>query len=214
MEQILIALEGLIFTTVIFMNLVRKNKHQVILYFIQSLTLVGLLFYEGVVNNSLELKAVAVLVFVLKGVFAPYFFYRSAKNSKLNLMTTTYLNVPMTLTAIVLIVFFCNSDVFQPLHLVFEYGSKISVMLFSSILLSIFLLINRKGALSQIIGILSVENSIVALGFFMGINQTLAIDVGIMFDVLVWIVLAIFFVEVIYKHLGSVNVADLNKLKK
>ncbi|MEI6533099.1 MAG: hypothetical protein WCO06_04625 [Candidatus Roizmanbacteria bacterium] len=214
MEQIFITLEGLLFTTIIFMNLVRKNRYQVVLYFIQSMALVGLLFSEGIERNSLELKAVAVLVCALKVVFAPYFFYRSAKNSRLNLMTTTYLNIPMTLSAIVLIIFFCNSTIFEPLQVFSIYGPKISTMLFSSIFLSIFILINRKGALSQIIGILSVENSIVALGFFMGLNQTLAIEVGILFDVLVWIVLAIFFIEIIYKHLGSVNVTDLNKLKK
>lgn len=88
------------------------------------------------------------------------------------------------------------------------------MMLVSSIIMSIVILINRKGTLSQIIGILSLENTVVAFGFFLGQTQTLLIEIGILFNIVVWIVIATVFIELVYQQLGSVEVTGLNKLKK
>ena len=72
---------------------------------------------------------------------------------------------------------------------------------------------NRKGAISQITGILSLENSIVAFGIVAGLEQSLALQLGIVFDVFVWLIIAIAFVSVVYRKIGSLDVTNMRKLR-
>ena len=213
-EKILVNLETIIFISVVLMNLVKKNSHLVGLYVAESLALVGMLTLDGILRSSWELIFVAIIVFLVKVIFAPYFFYRFLSRSKLNLLTSTYLNIPTTLVVIVAIVFFTNSDILEPLNSFIYSKTSFPMMLLGSVFISIFILINRKGSLSQIIGILSVENAIAAFGILIGFTQGFAIEAGIVFNILVWIVLAIIFLELIYRKLGTVDVTKLNKLKK
>lgn len=196
------------------MHVVKKESYLVLLYVIQSLALVGLLAIDSIMQSSWQLGVVALVVFSIKCVFAPYFFYRFVRRRQIAVLTSTYLNVPLTLAVLVGIIFFSNSDIFAPLTAFLPQIRSLPMMIFSSIFMSIFILINRKGSLSQIIGILSVENTIVAFGFFLGLTQTFAIEIGIMFNILVWIVLATIFIELIYRQLGTTDVSELNTLQK
>ncbi len=213
-ESLFLILEVVIFFSVILMHVMKKNRDLVILYVFQSIAVSGLLGIDGITRGSWELSAVALIVFLVKVIFAPYFFYRFVNKSRLNIMTSTYLNVPFTLTILLAIIFFSQSDFIRPLTGMISREASLSTMLISSIFMSIFLLINRKGSLSQIIGILSVENTIVSLGFFLGLTQTFAVEVGILFNVLLWVVLATIFLELIYRKLGTTDVTELNKLQK
>lgn len=80
--------------------------------------------------------------------------------------------------------------------------------------MSVFLTINRKGAMSQIIGILSLENSIFVFSYFLGTKQSAMLEIGILFDVLFWIIISSTFVRMIVKHFGSIDVTQLRELKK
>ena len=68
--------------------------------------------------------------------------------------------------------------------------------------------------MSQIIGILSLENGIVAFALFSGLEQSPALQIGIMFDLLVWVIIAAVFISMIYKQFGSLDVTELKHLKE
>ncbi len=213
-DQLFYFFEVVIFIAVILMNLMKKNGDLVKLYVVQSWAVVALLAIDSWVRGSLEMGVVAFVVLVVKGFFAPYFFTRFVRKNNLNVQTSTYLSVPMTMVALLLIISFAHSDVFQPITTLINSSSPLATMLISSIFMSVFMLINRKGSLSQIIGILSVENAIVAIGFFFGLIQTIAIEMGILFDIIVWIVLAMVFLQLLYEQLGASDVSRLNQLRK
>jgi len=67
--------------------------------------------------------------------------------------------------------------------------------------------------LSQIIGILSLENTIVAFTIFAGLEQSASLQIGIIFDIFVWLIIATVFVSMIYKHFGSLDVTSMKTLK-
>jgi hydrogenase-4 component E len=184
------------------------------LYTLQSLAVSALLLSEGLYRNLWGLLVIALIVFLLKVILAPLFFNRFVRKSQMNLLTSTYLSTPLTLVSIILVIFFCNSDVITPLKSYLSVNESVAQMLFASMFSSMFILINRKGSLSQIIGMLSLENSIVAFGFFLGTTQTLMVEIGIIFDLFVWIVLASIFVEYIYRNLRTIDVTTLNKLNE
>jgi hydrogenase-4 component E len=82
----------------------------------------------------------------------------------------------------------------------------------ATILISIFVLINRRGAFAQMIGILSLENSILLLGSFIGIKQPVPLEMGIIFDIVIWMIIAQVFISMIYKQFGSLNVTQMKRL--
>lgn len=196
------------------MNIVKKNSTLINLYVLQSLAVVGLLGIHAFEKASLTSYLIVLIVFAIKIVIAPRFFYSFINRSKLNLSASTYLTVPLTLIILLALIAFSQSDILKPLNSLINETPEVRMMLMSSILMSLFLVTNRKGALSQIIGVLALENSIVALGFFIGSKQTFGLELGILFDVGVWIVIASVFVSMIYKHFGTHDVTKLTELKK
>jgi len=67
--------------------------------------------------------------------------------------------------------------------------------------------------LSQIIGILSFENSIVVFAVFANLEQSAALQLGIVFDIFIWIMIASVFISMLYKHFGTLNVSSMKNLK-
>lgn len=212
--QIIFILQIIIFVCVIIMNIVKKNSTLISLYICQSLALVGLLTTHAFEKISLTSLLIVLIVFITKVIIAPRLFLKIIKESKLNLSASTYLTVPMTLIGLLALIFFCQSDMLKPLNSLIGQTPALRMMVMSTVFMSLFLIINRKGALSQVIGVLSLENSIVALGFFIGSTQTFSLELGILFDVFVWIVVASIFINFIYKHFGSHDTTKLNQLKK
>ena len=78
---------------------------------------------------------------------------------------------------------------------------------------SVLLMANRKGALSQATGVLSLENSIVVFGIFTGLEQSAMLQMGVLFDVFVWLVIAMVMVSLVYKHTGSLDVTKMKDLR-
>ena len=62
-------------------------------------------------------------------------------------------------------------------------------------------------------GVLSLENSIMAFGLFSMIDQSLLLEMGIIFSISVWIIIATVFISMIYKHFGSLDVTKMKHLK-
>lgn len=206
--------EIVIFLTVVIMNIVKRNSTIIILYVCQSLAVVGLLGVHAYEKTSLTSIVIVLIVFIVKVIIAPQFLFKFIKKGKLNLSASTYLTVPLTLIPLLALIAFSQSDILRPLNLLIHQAPGIRMMLMSTVFMSLFLIINRKGALSQIIGVLALENSIVSLGFFIGLKQAFSLELGILFDVCVWIVIASVFVSMIYKHFGSYDVTKMNQLRK
>lgn len=209
-----IIIEFIIFLMVIMMNIVKRNTTVVFAYFLQSFALVALLTMQAIQQKSIELLIITMIVFFVKAILAPQIFIQILKKSKLNITTSTSLNVPMTLGVLVFLSAFANSEVFSPLHAILPQQLNLSVFLIGGILMSFFLTINRKGVLSQLIGILSLENCIFAMSRFLGIHGLLFLEIGLLFDVFFWIIIASTFIYMIYTHYGSFETMHLQTLKK
>ncbi len=201
------------FVSVLLMNVVHRNASLVFLYVMQSILLSGLLFLLGLSESEKGFLWVALLSFFVKGILAPAFFFRLFRRIGSGAMSgTNYANTPITLGVILLIVAVAHSKIIVPLGTsVPETIGMFSINL-AMVLVSIFLLINRRGVLTQIVGILSLENSIVFLSALAGVKTSIGLDIGILFDLFVWILVATAFVSIIYRQFGSLSTADMKKL--
>jgi len=203
-----------IFLSAVLLHITKRNSTAVSLYFIQSLAIAVLLFHPLIENFSPVIMLMAVLTLAVKAVVAPLFFLRLVKRHQLKFSASTYLNTPLTLIAIAILTALTNSQILSHIASVEPPSRKILSLAIAVVLVSFFLIINRKGAISQIIGILSLENGIVAFALFSGLEQSPALQIGIMFDLLVWVIIATVFISMIYKQFGSLDVTAMKHLKE
>ncbi len=202
-------MEALVFASVIFMHLSKKSSLVVSLYAAQSLIITAFLFSAAVNKASLALIVIACLVFAVKVVSVPYFFRKLIKRHQLMFSASTYLSEPLTLAVLAIIAGLTHSRFFRPLAVLSAENSEALLLAAATMLISVFLLINRKGVLSQMVGILSLENAIVSFAFLAGLEESPGLQLGIIFDIAVWMAIASIFASMIYRKFGSLDATTL-----
>jgi hydrogenase-4 component E len=212
--HIFFLLEVLLFASVIFMHLSKKSSSVIALYVLQSLIIAMLLFGSSFQEASWSLFWVALVVFTVKVIVSPYFFQRLIRKNQLKFTASTYLNGPMTLITLALLTGLTYSRFFQPLTVLSRQNEHTLLLAVAMMLISVFLIINRKGALSQMIGVLSLENGIVSFACMAGLEQTPGLQLGIIFDILVWVIIATVFASMVYKQYGSLDVTAMTHLRE
>jgi len=214
MNQIFLQfLLGIMFLTIIFLHLSKKNFLASIAYGLQSLVIMSFFLNSFFETNNLTILLVVFLILIVKVVLAPLFFIRLIKKNALAFSVSTYLNTPLTIISIAILTFIAYYQKFFPLTNIVPADQDSLSLALSAIFLSLLLIINRKGALSQILGVLSLENSIVAFVIFAGLEQNPALQIGIIFNIGIWILIATIFMSMILKHFGTLNVSSMNNLK-
>lgn len=206
-------LEVIIFLTAVAMHLVRKNSLLLLTYAAQSLAVVGMLLAVGITHGSISLLVIALITFFVKVIFAPTFFSKFIDKKQLNISTSSYLNQPITLCIILAMTILVRSNIFTPVIALFSGNLQIVALTLTGILISLFLVINRKGVFAQLMGILSLENGIVAFSTLAGLEQMFAVEAGILFDILLWILISSIMVTLVYHHFGSLETTEMNELK-
>lgn len=212
--QFLLSLETLLLASVVLMHVVKKSSSIVSLYILQSAVVVFLLLTNLFRDFSFSLLLVVLVVFAVKVVVAPRFFFKLIKRHQLKFALSNFLNSPLTLAVLAVLVAVVHSGVLKPLSDLAGGNGDALLIAVSMILISLFLIVNKRGALGQMIGILSLENGIVSFAFLMGLEQAPALELGIMFDMTVWIVIASVFASMIYKQFGSLDVTSMKHLKE
>lgn len=206
-------LTGIIFGTVIYLHLSKKNFQAVLAYGLQSLMVVAILISSFAETGNIFMFFVILSILFVKVILAPVFFIRLINKHTLMFSVSTYMNIPLSLVTIAIITFIAYSHKLEPLTNIIPANHAFLSLMLSSIFLSIFLLVNRKGALSQIIGVLSLENSIVVFGIFAGLEQSPALQLGILFNIFIWLMIATVFMSMILRHFESLDITAMNKLK-
>lgn len=195
------------------LHIVKKNMTEVYLYCLQSAAVTALLGVSLWRHRSVGLLAVVAVTLLVKVILAPAFFARLIKRHELKINANTYANAPETLLAIVLTLLLVGSHFFAPLTNLVPENHTYLVLSLTVLLTSILLVANRKGILSQAVGILSLENAIMAFAFFAGLEQSPVLELGIVFDVFVWLMVASVFVTMVHKHFGASDVTSMKNLK-
>lgn len=201
------------FLTLVFFHITKKNFGVAIAYGVQSLIVVVILFYSFFETGNPSLLFIALVALAVKVVLAPLFFIRLIEKHALKFSVSTYLNTPLALIIIAILTAAAHSQKFLPLTGISPSNQALLSLALSIMFVSLFLIINRKGALSQIIGILSFENSIVVFATFAGLEQSPSLQIAILFNIFVWLIIATVFISKIYKHFGSLNVTSMKHLK-
>lgn len=210
--QIFFFLDIIAFLAAVFMHLVRRSRSLVRLYAFQSSAVAATLFFLGFLQGERSLMVVGVITLIVKAVIAPLFFGKIMRKLSAVTSATNYLNTPVTLFVLTGLVMFSYSKVFLPLSTLYPQAFVSVALNISLIFISIFLLINRRGVFTQMVGMLSLENSIVLFAAFFGLHHPLPLEIGTMFDIVIWMVIASMFMGMIYRQFGTLSTAEMKHL--
>ena len=204
---------GVLFLSIIYLHLARKNFEAVVAYAVQSSAITVLLFASFMETNSIPLLFVVLVTLIVKAILGPVFFFRLIQKHKLTYSVSTYLNMPLALIIIAVFTAISRFQQFSPLTNIIPANHALLSLALAAIFTSLFLIINRKDAISQAIGVLSMENSIVAFAIFAGLEQSPMLQLGIVFDIFIWLIIATVFISMIYRHFGSLDTSTMKHLK-
>lgn len=205
-------LVDVLFLTLVLLHLTKKNFLAVIAFSVQSLVVMIIFLNSFLETGNIYIFLMVLFTLIVKVILAPLFFIHLIRKYKLSFSVNTYLSMPLTLIVIATLTFMAHSYKFVPLTSIIPAHQVLLSLALSAIFVSLFLIVNRKEAISQIISVLSLENSIVVFVIFAGLEQSPSLQIGVIFNIFVWIMIATVFVSMIYKHFGSHDVTAMKNL--
>ncbi|OQA57954.1 MAG: Hydrogenase-4 component E [Candidatus Omnitrophica bacterium ADurb.Bin277] len=164
-------------------------------------------------NHVEHLMVSAVLTLVLKTIVIPHVFFRIILRLGIRKEIESYINIPFSLLLAVLLVFVSfyvtrEGKILNPVSL----GEFIPLAV-STVFFGMLMMTTRKKAISQVLGLLLIENGLFLMGVTMTFGMPLLVEIGIFFDVLVAGLIMGIFVFKIRGAFESINVDDMTALK-
>lgn len=190
-----------VFLLALGMNLVRKNTTLVMLYLLQSLLVAASLVALSGTEHAEGLFFAGILTFAIKAVMAPGFLLSLIRRYSAHFSETSYLSLPLILIALAAITAFSYYLVAPS----FAGEGQGVALLIASIFTAMFLMVNRRGALAAVVGVLALENGIVLLASTLGVTHSIGLEFAIAFDIALWIAIASGFLTMMYRQFGTLE---------
>lgn len=179
---------------------------------VQTVFVSLLLIAEGVHNQALGVIVFGVLLLIAKAGVIPILLLRVLKESNTVWVGEIYLKRAASLIiagGLTLMAY----EVTQPLmvfHSAYRSGLAIAIAL---IFHGLLLMMTRKVAIVQVLGILLIDNGIFLAGFFLTKGMPLLVELGTAFDILVGIVIIGILSRQMLEKYSSLNVDHMRSLK-
>jgi len=178
---------------------------------IQGVALGAVALVLGLREDNGVLIAVACLVVVAKGVVIPVLLVQVVDRSPAGREATPLVNVPASLVAAGGLTFLAYGATRPVVALVPTTAGRLIPLGFATLLIGFFAMAARRKAVSQIVGLLLVDNGIALVAFLATAGFPLIVELGASFDVLLVVVV----LQVLAAHMGSkFEVLDLDQLRE
>jgi len=191
-----------------------RLEGQVRVFGAQSVVLALLSMLIALYSNSLELFGVGVTLLVVKGVIIPRVLNRAVAKIGLARVAAPYLG-----TAPALIV--CGALTITAFYVMAPIAASNPLptadaipLAFAGVLIGFFIMVNRRRAVTQILGFLMLENGIFLLALLATYGVPFIVEMGVFLDVLVAVLIMEVFVYHIKDNFDSIDVGELGKLKE
>src|SRR5512146_858628 len=201
-----------LFITVLLMAAAKRTSTCIALFSVQCAVMTAQILATAWVHRSAEAYAVAGLVFVVKVVAIPYALFRvveSLKTAREVKASTTPAQSVYIACALVLLSFFAVEPYVRALRL----DQDMLAAAVALVLTGAFLMVSRKKALMQVVGLLVLENGIFLAALTTTFGMPLIIEIGIFFDLLMGVFLMGLFVFRIRDTFDHLDVSKLRKLR-
>jgi len=191
-----------------------RLEGQVRVFALQSLVLALLAELIALYSGSLELLAVGVALVVVKGVMIPRVLNRAVAIIGLERVAAPYLATAPALIIcgiLTIIAFYVMTPIAASNPLPTADAIPLA---FAGVLVGFFIMVNRRRAVTQILGFLMLENGIFLLALLATYGVPFIVEMGVFLDVLVAVLIMEVFVYHIKDNFDSIDVGELGKLKE
>ena len=183
------------------------------IYTVQGAVLAASTAVMAHATGQTHLYVSAGLTLALKVVVIPWILYRVINRLNVRWDVETLINIPTTLIFGILLVIFAF-NLAQPIA---ELSASIARgtlgIALACVLLSLMMMITRSKAVPQVIGFLSLENSLFFAATAATTGMPMVVELGIALDVLVGIFILGVFLFQIRQQFDSLDIRHLEKLK-
>ncbi|EXI89455.1 MAG: Hydrogenase-4 component E [Candidatus Accumulibacter regalis] len=184
------------------------------LFTAQGATLVAATLVVGYATDQPHLYLSAGITLVVKVILIPLLLHRVINRLNVRWDIETLINIPTTMIIGIVLVIFAF-DLALPI-------SKLSASIargtlgiaLACVLLSFLMMITRAKAVPQVIGFLSMENSLFFAATSATYGMPMVVELGIALDVLVGILILGVFMFQIREQFDSLDISHLEKLKE
>jgi len=201
-----------LFFTLLVMAAAKRISTCIVMFSVQSAIMAAEILAVAYANKSAEAYTIAALVIVVKVLAIPYLLFRIVRNLKASqdvASSTTGAQSVFIMVGLILLSFFAVAPYARTLR-VDEDMLAASIAL---LLAGAFLMVSRKKALMQVIGLLILENGILLAALTTIFGMPLVIEIGIFFDLLMGVFLMGLFVFRIRDTFEHLDVSKLRRLR-
>jgi hydrogenase-4 component E len=179
----------------------------------QSVVLAAMAAMVGHFGVAHELYWVAAALFLLKALVIPHLLRRMEARFAAERELEPYVNTATSLVVAGLLVLF-GYAIMRPLVALSLLPTRAGMPLaMGLILVSLFVVISRKKALTQVIGFLMLENGLALLAVLGTYGIPVIVELGVFLDALMGFLVMQIFVYQIHETFESIDVEQLNRLK-
>jgi hydrogenase-4 component E len=179
----------------------------------QSWLLGGLTACVGYFGDDVELYGVAVVLIVLKGIAIPALLGTMERRFGAQREVRPYVNAETSLLAAGLLVLFAYA-LARPWMAVTTLPTRAGLPLAMALLfVSLFIIVSRKKAITQVVGFLMLENAIALLAVVGTYGIPLLVEFGVFLDALMGFLVMQIFIYQIHETFDTIDVEQLTRLK-
>ena len=179
---------------------------------IQGLALACVAMVIGLHQHDVGLMIVALLVLAAKAIVVPTLITRVVRHDPAGNETQPLVNVPASLVAAGALTFLAFAAARSVTSLVPTTTGRLIPLGLAAMLVGFFALATRRKAVSQIVGILLVDNGVALVAFLATAGVPLIVELGASLDVLLAVVVLQVLVTQLRSYLGSFDLDQLTEL--
>jgi hydrogenase-4 component E len=201
-----------LFMTLLLMAAAKRISTCVALFAVQCAVITAEILAISYVQRSSEILAVAVLVFLSKVIAIPYallWIVKEIKTVREVKASTTPAQSLFITSGLILLAYFAV----QPYARSLRVDENMLAASIALVLTGAFLMVSRKKALMQVVGLLVLENGIFLAALITTFGMPLIIEIGIAFDLLMGVFLMGLFVFRIRDTFDHLDVSKLRRLR-
>lgn len=202
----------LLFMTVLAMAAAKRISTCIVLFSAQSAVVTAQILAMAYVHRSPESYVVAFLVLAIKVLAIPYALTRIVENLQAPREVTASTSAAQSVfiaSGLILLAFFAIG----PYARVLGVDEDMLAAAIALVLTGAFLMVSRKKALMQVVGLLVLENGIFLAALITTFGMPLVVEIGIFFDLLMGVFLMGLFVFRIRDTFDHLDVSKLRRLR-
>ena len=201
-----------ILLTVVTLNAFKSIESYVKAYTINSWLLSGLIAVVAVVVNEAHLYVAAGLTLATKGIIIPVFLRRIVRRLHVTHEIEPHISNSLSLAISGILVAVVYASLKEGIF-VTGFSKNVLQISIAVILISLFIMITRRKALTQAVGLLFMENGLFLAGFSLTFGMPTMIELGVLFDMLMGVIILGIFAIQIKRAFASADLDQLTVLK-